>query len=295
MRDIVIAVLIKQIRHLYAGTGRDAEHAFTVPGDYVFLNNPLDETALEKAVQIRDHLGAGVIWAFSLGASLMDDEARRAMAMGADHFVHISDAQWAAPDAWAAAFTLSRAVKRVDADLVLCGSRSLDLDRGEVPCYVASLLGYPCVSSAVGLDVSASGRLRITRALGKGRREEVECMIPAVISVEKNLCEPRYPSYAALLRAESREIITWASSDLGFDPGDLPVRMAQGVAQAPRPHPKWSAFPDASQRAIDRITFLLSPSAKEKKAALLQGEPSGLADELLAFLAEKGFLREPVK
>src|SRR4030042_7072543 len=150
---MIIAVCLKQVSYLYARTGTDPKRQFVGPWDYVSLNNPLDEVALEKAVQIKELFGEGEIWALSVGKELVEKEVRRAFALGSDKFVHIHDPAWGELDAWTTSLALSRGVKKISATLVLCGARSLDLARGEGGCYLASHLGYPYVSSVVHLEI----------------------------------------------------------------------------------------------------------------------------------------------
>jgi electron transfer flavoprotein beta subunit len=290
---MIIAVCLKQVSYLYARTGTDPERMFVGPWDFVSLNNPLDEVALEKAVQIKELLGEGEVWALSVGKELVENEARRAFALGSDRFVSIHDPAWGDLDARSTGLALSRAVMKISASLVLCGARSLDLARGEVGCYLASHLGYPYVSSVVNLEIPPGSKAWVIhRSLGKGFLEELECRLPLVLAVEKNLCEPRYPSHCERLKAQEKEIIVWQGLDLDLEPATMREAAKPGPVTSPRPRPKWIPVPDSTLPAIDRIRFLLSPELRQKEGALVEDEPEVLAARMIDVLRSEGLLQE---
>ena len=216
-----IAVCLKQISFVYARSGLCPDKNFVAAHDIVRLNNPLDEVALERAVQLKDAVG-GEVWLLSAGPEFFDKEARRALAIGGDKLVRLYDPEWSVMDARTTALVLSRAVRKISADLVLCGARSLDLAQGQVGCYLASNLDYPYLSSTVRLNLSPNSKtMLVRRSLGRGRLQELECTLPAVVGVERNLCEPRYPSHRDMLKAADKEIITWNGEDLSLERADL--------------------------------------------------------------------------
>jgi electron transfer flavoprotein beta subunit len=290
---MIIAVCLKQVSYLYTRTGTDPKNQFVEPWDYVRLNNPLDEVALEKAVQIKELLGEGEIWALSVGEELVEKEAHRALALGSDRFVHIQDPSWGELDAWTTGIALSRAVKKISANLALCGATSLDLARGEVSCYLAAHLGYSYISPVVSLEIRQDNEAWLVhRSLGKGYVEELECRLPLVLGVEKNLCESRYPSHAKKLEAKEKEILIWRGSDLDLEPSAMRNIVKLGPVISPRPRPKWIPVPDSSLPARDRIRFLLSPELGQKEGAIVEGEPDELAGKMLDFLRHKGLLQQ---
>ncbi|MEW5722716.1 MAG: electron transfer flavoprotein subunit beta/FixA family protein [Thermodesulfobacteriota bacterium] len=285
---MILAVLLKQVEFIYARSGKDPERHFVGRFDRVHLNNPLDEVALEQAVRIKETLGEGRVFILSFGERLLEKEAVRALAMGADHFVHLGGASWGELDAWATAVILSAAVRKVSADLVLCGAASLDQGRGEVGMYVAGWLSAPYVPQVVGLTVLQGGRtLLIERALGKGEREELEADPPLVLAAAKGLCAPRYPCLAERVRARDKEIWHWGLEDLDLEPGDLEGRVRLGPLLSPRPRTKWIPLLDGRLPAPDRIEWLLAGSGGEKGGAVIEGRPRELAIKLLDFLREK--------
>lgn len=290
---MIIAVCMKQVKYLYARTGKDPGSSFVGPRDYVWLNNPLDEVALEHAVQIRESLGSGEVWTLSLGPEMVEKEARRALALGSDTFVRIHDPGWGELDARATGLALSRAIERVGANLVLCGARSLDLERGEVGCYVASFLGFPFISPVVAMQrTQGDWPWVVRRGLGKGYQEELHCRLPLVLGVEKSLCEPRYPSHRARLHAQNREIMLWGGSELDLTPSAMVPSINLGHVRSPRPKPKWIPAPDGAWPAGDRIRFLLSPRVERKAGDVIRDEPEELARRLADYLRSQGLIDE---
>jgi electron transfer flavoprotein beta subunit len=288
---MIIAVCMKQVNYLYARTGSDPELNFVGPRDHVTLNNPLDEVALEQAVRIKESIGQGQVWALTVTEHLVEREARRALAMGSDKFVQLYDPGWGEPDAWTTSLALSRAVKKISADLVLCGARSLDPGRGEVGCYLAAFLEFPFVSSVTSMERSRHDEpWIIRRSLGKGYEEELRCRLPLVLGVEKNLCEPRYPSHRARLQAEKEAIVGWDGKDLDLAASAMRARVNLGAVVSPRPKPKRIPVPDGAWPARDRIGFLLSPRVESKAGEIVQGEPRELAQRLIEFLEDKGLI-----
>ncbi|MGB6066423.1 MAG: hypothetical protein WBG50_16600 [Desulfomonilaceae bacterium] len=285
-----IAVCLKQISFVYARTGLCPDKNFVAAHDIVRLNNPLDEVALERAVQLKDAVGDEV-WLLSAGPEFFEKEARRALAIGGDKLVRLYDPEWSIMDARTTALVLSRAVRKISADLVLCGARSLDLAQGQVGCYLASKLDYPYLSSTVRLNLSPNSKaMLVRRSLGRGRSQELECTLPAVVGVERNLCEPRYPSQRDILKAADKEIITWNGEDLSLERADLIPSVRIDRVTEPKPRPKWIPVPDSELPAVERIRLLLSRDEAKKDGALLEAEPGDLARSMIQFLKDKGLL-----
>ncbi|HMK34105.1 MAG TPA: hypothetical protein VK463_03485 [Desulfomonilaceae bacterium] len=285
-----IAVCLKQVSFLYARTGNRPDENFVAAHDIVRLNNPLDEVALERAVQLSDAVG-GEVWILSAGGEFFEKEARRALAIGADTFVRLHDPEWGLMDARTTALVLSKAVRKLSADIVLCGARSLDLAQGQVGCYLASNLDYPYLSSVVRMNVSQHSKTMIVRrSLGRGRFQELECTLPAVVAVERTLCEPRYPSYREVLKAADKEIITWNGNELGLEGSEVVPFLRLGRVTEPKPRPKWIPIPDSELPAVERIRLLLSRDDAQKKGTLLEEGPEDLARSMIQFLKDEGLL-----
>ena len=278
-----IIVCVKQICLTYARTGMDPGQYFLAPEDKLYRVNPYDEAALELALQIKELQGSGEIILLTLGPIIAEVELRRCLARGADDIYQI-DAE-GEMDPWDKSLLLARAIGDMGADLILCGKESLDKRNGQVSAFVAQHLGMPFVSAIVDLSVTDSGTARAKRSAGRGVREAVECLLPAVFSVDLGLHEPRLVTYEGKRRARSIEIRRldyreWMSARKTNSMGVVP----------PRPRTKRIPPPDSGLEAFYRIGQLLLGSRVEKQGAILRGDPESQAAGMISFLDEHGFL-----
>lgn len=287
-----IGVCLKQVDYVYARTGRDPEHNFVTGQDRVGLNNPSDEAALVQAVRLKETTREAQVWVFCLAERLIEQEARRALALGADEFVWLHDPAWPELDAWGAAQVLSRALDKVSAQLILGGAASLDLDRGEVGAYIAAQLSYPYIARVISLKPQeGESDLILEQALSKGDRQELAASLPLVLGVDKGLGEPSYPSHLRLLQSGRKEIRDWTGQDLDLKPDQLAGRVRLGPVISPRPGPKTIPLPDGDRPARERIQWLLSGRGVEKEGAVLSADPPELAGSMIEFLRQKGLLK----
>ena len=173
------------------------------PAGIEWVVSPYDEIAVEKAIQLKEAGVAEKVTVLTLGPKEATKEIRTALAMGADEGIRLVDAA-TGRDAGATATALGAAVKEAGADLVLAGWKAADTDDAVVPHLVAGALGHPCITFAVGLEV-ADGKATIRREI-EGAEEELEVALPAVVTVQKGLCEPRYTSLKGIMMAKKKKI-----------------------------------------------------------------------------------------
>lgn len=171
------------------------------PAGVKFILNPYDELAVEEALRLKEKNGGEVI-AVTVGGDGAKEALRTALAMGADTALHIKDA--AKSDAFAVAFEIAEAIKGLNADIVLCGRQSVDFDGAQVGPMLAELLGLPCVSMVAKMTID--GTKAVCEREIEGGRETVETTLPAVITAQKGLNEPRYPSLPNIMKAKSKPI-----------------------------------------------------------------------------------------
>ena len=175
--------------------------------------NPFDEYAIEAALQLRDKLADGsTVTIVSMAPESGKDVVRKALAMGADDAVMLSDDAFAGSDVWGTAYVLAAGLKKNGFDLVLCGTQSTDAITGDVPGMIAEFLGVPALTYARELTI-ADGRLRVKRETETGY-QVVSGALPALASVTKSANEPRYPSLKGIMGAKRKEIRTFAAADL---------------------------------------------------------------------------------
>ena len=166
--------------------------------------NPYDEFALEAALQLKEATGAGEVVVLTLGTAAAATTMRTALAMGADRGVLLK-ADPSEADGRAVSEALAAQLKTLAPDLVLFGKQAIDDDGAQVGPRVAELLGLPCVTVVTGLTVT-DGRVRAEREV-EGGLEVCACSLPAVITTQKGLNDPRYPSLKGIMAAKKKEIL----------------------------------------------------------------------------------------
>jgi electron transfer flavoprotein beta subunit len=177
--------------------------------------NPFDENAVEAALQLREAHGGEVI-AISMGPPQAEEALRHALAMGADQAILLTDPAFRGGDTLATSYTLAAAVRKLgEVDLIVCGKQAIDGDTGQVGPGLAERLGLPQVTFAIGLEIS-DHRLRARRVLDDFF-EIVEVRLPAVVTVVKQINEPRYPSMRNVLKAKRAEVAKWSVAELEAD------------------------------------------------------------------------------
>jgi electron transfer flavoprotein beta subunit len=177
--------------------------------------NPFDEYAIEAGLQLRDALADGsTVTIFSMVPESGREIVRKALAMGADDAVMLSDPGLAGSDLWATAYAMAHAIKAVGFDVVLTGTQSTDAISGDLPGMLAEYLGVPALTYARELTLT-DGRLRVKRETETGY-QIVSSPLPALASVTKSANEPRYPSLKGIMGAKKKEIRSLALSDLAL-------------------------------------------------------------------------------
>lgn len=196
------------------------------PSGVSWVLNPYDEFALEQALQIREKLGAGEVVVVSLGGPGVTTTLRNALAMGADRAIHLRT-DVAQPDALPVARALAAELKAMSPQLVWFGKQAVDGDQAQVGPMVAEMLGLPCVTVASTMQLDGT-RATVEREI-EGGREVVELDLPAVITAEKGLNQPRYASLKGIMAAKKKPLEEKPAA-LG-DPGLEIVAMALPAAR----------------------------------------------------------------
>ena len=177
--------------------------------------NPFDANAVEEALRLKQATGEGEVLVVSLGPAKAQDALRKALAMGADRAVLISDAAAAGSDLVATSYALARVLEREDPDLVLLGQQAGDSDGAVLWAAVADRLRRPLVSQAAEIT-HADGKLTVKRQTEFGY-DVIEAPVPSVVAVSDAINEPRYPSLKGIMGAKSKPQETVTFSDLGID------------------------------------------------------------------------------
>jgi electron transfer flavoprotein beta subunit len=173
------------------------------PTGVEFVLNPYDEIAVEQALRFKEQPGGGSVTVVTLGPKEARKELTTTLAMGADKAVLLAANGWI-QDSYSTALALASWIKTVKCDLVLCGRQAVDADNNQLPSRLATLLGFGCVTEA-GKLVLEGGSLTVERDI-EGAREVLSCKLPAVISCNKGLAEPRYASLKGIMAAKKKPL-----------------------------------------------------------------------------------------
>ncbi|GAX88429.1 electron transfer flavoprotein subunit beta/FixA family protein [Effusibacillus lacus] len=175
-----------------------------------FIINPYDEYAIEEAIVLRDKFG-GEVTVVTLGPARAEEALRKALAMGADHGVHIND-EALFGDEYKAAKVLAEYIKTQEYDIILGGNMSVDDGSGQVAVRVAELLGIPHISTITKLEID--GTKVTAHRDAEGDLEIVEATLPVLVTAQQGLNEPRYPSLLGIRKANKIPLHVVGAGDL---------------------------------------------------------------------------------
>ncbi len=180
------------------------------------IMNPFDRHALEEAVRLKEQHG-GTVTVVSMGPPQAEAVLRDAVACGADEAVLVSDRAFAGADTWATTYTLGKAIEKVAPfDLILCGKQAIDGDTAQVGPGLAKRLNIPYVSYARKITGLVNGVLSLQRLMDDGY-DEVEIPLPGLLTVVKEINEPRVPSLKGKMKAKKLSIKKFTATDIGAD------------------------------------------------------------------------------
>lgn len=210
-----IIVAIKQVPETSA-VKMDPETGTMVRDGVEAIINPLDLYGIELALRLKEQFGGEVV-AISMGPPKAEKALREAIAMGVDRGVLLSDRAFAGADTWATAYTLFKGIQKIGPfDLIICGERATDGDTGQVGPAIASFLDLPVASYVGKFESLRDGRLRVHRLVEDGY-DLVEIALPAVITVVKEVSEPRLPTLRGKKKARASEIPVWTADAIGAE------------------------------------------------------------------------------
>ncbi|MCK4276932.1 MAG: electron transfer flavoprotein subunit beta/FixA family protein [Phycisphaerae bacterium] len=263
-----IIVPIKQVPETNAVKMDDQTGTMIREGVEAIIN-PLDLYAIETAIQLREAHG-GEVTAISMGPPNAVKALREAVAMGCDSAVLICDKSFAGSDTWATSYVLAGAIRRLgEVDLILCGERATDGDTGQVGPGIASFLDLPAATYVGKIDELGEKTIRLRRLVEDGY-EILEVDLPALLTVVKEIADPRLPTLGGKKKAKQVEIPIWGPEDIGVEPDKI------GLEGSPT-----------------RVVKIFRPKLArqcEKIAATDEEAVSQAADKLMAFLQERNLL-----
>jgi electron transfer flavoprotein beta subunit len=230
-----ILVAVKQVPDTATQVKIGADPRSIDTAGITWIVSPYDEFAVEEALRIKEKRGQGEVVAVTLGPERAKEALRSCLAMGCDRAIHVNDPGLADPDTLTAARVLAAVIKQEAPQLVLCGRQAIDDDMGAVPAQLAELLGWTCAYWIMEEVVDADGKtVRVARQM-EGGLEVFDLPLPALVTCQKGLNEPRYPTLKGIMGAKKKEIKDVKAADLGLGAVERQLNIVGLEALPPRP------------------------------------------------------------
>ena len=217
--------------------------------------NPFDMHAIEAGLQIKEKVG-GKVTILTMGPPQAENALRDALSMGGDEAILLTDRAFAGSDTWATSYILSSAISKLDADIIICGKQAIDGDTAQVGPEVAEFLNIPHISYIRRIEDITKSSIKVQRLMDEGY-DIVESTLPVLLTVVKELNEPRLPSLRGKMAAKKAEIKKWGLSDIQADENKL------GLKGSPT-----------------QVKNIFAPEAK-KGRMMIEGEPEKQVDVLI--------------
>jgi len=222
--------------------------------------NPFDMYAVEEAVRLKERFNAHTT-VITMGPPQAESALREALSLGIDSAILLSDRVFAGSDTWATSLILAKAIEKIgDCDLVICGKQASDGDTAQVGPGIAAHLDLPQATYVRKVDtvhLDTSPKMMVVERLLEDGYELIELQMPALITVVKEINEPRLPSLRGKMAAKKAEIIKWSNQDLGIDEKQV------GLTGSPT-----------------QVVRIFTPPQKQG-GKILQGEPAETVEELV--------------
>lgn len=231
-----------------------------------FIVNPYDEFAIEEALRLKEKYDDGSVVLVSLGGEKTEEALRTGLAMGADRAVLVKDAALVGSDSYVTAKVLAAAIKGLEYDLILCGKQAVDDDCAQVGAALAEFLDLPHVDVVTKLEVGLDKKAALVHRQVEGGTLIIESSLPAVITAQKGLNEPRYPSLPGIMKAKKKEIKVMDIAALGLSPDEVG---------------------ETGARVKIEEVFLPKP---RQAGAVIEGEPAETVEKLVKFLRQEAKL-----
>ncbi len=289
-----IIVCVKQVPDSSVPIDFDLMNNVIREESIVYVINEADESALQEALRIKSATGAEIT-VISAGPRRVEETLRYCLSLGADNAVYLKDEDIIRSDAYATGRILASLIGRYEYQLILCGTQSSDSSSAQVGPTIAEFLNIPQITYAIDIKVDETKEsATVTRLIDRGDQMVIECPLPAVISVQRNIHDLPYPTLPMRIMAREAFIQTYDLQSLGLSNHDVGVQGSQIMHEklfTPRPKTKGAIIPDNSLSVTERINLLLSSETSSRgDADLLEGDPEIVADKIVDYLAEEGYL-----
>ena len=256
-----IIVLIKQVPET-TDVRIDPETNTLIREGVASIINPFDMYAIEEALRLKERIDGAKVVVVSMGPPQAIDVLKEALSMGCDEAVLLSDRKFAGSDTWATSYTLSQAIKKIgDYSIIFCGKQASDGDTAQVGPGVSTHLDIPQVTYVKKIEEIDENKAKVERMTEEGY-DIIETPLPVVLTVVKEINEPRLPSLKGKMRAKKAEIPVWGAEDIGCDEDKI------GLDGSPT-----------------RVLKIFTPPQREG-GRILEGEPNEMAKELAGLLKD---------
>ncbi|MCW5827973.1 MAG: electron transfer flavoprotein subunit beta/FixA family protein [Deltaproteobacteria bacterium] len=256
-----IVVLVKQTPDTETKPKITADKKRLEEGEIKFVMNPYDEFAVEEALKTKEKIGGdSTVTVISLGPDRVVETIRTALAMGADTGIHISDPALDSADSYATAVALAAAAKKAGFDVIFCGKQAIDGDFAQVNSRVAETLDIPQINLTTKLDLSATGGKAERRI--EGGEELIEFPLPALISCEKGLNEPRYASLPGIMKAKKKPLDKHDLAALGLSADAVKPRLQIQEIRIPEQKRRGVKLTGEVTETVPKLVKLLREEAK---------------------------------
>jgi electron transfer flavoprotein beta subunit len=234
-----IVVLVKQVPDTYSERKLRSDGTLDRDATDAVLDE-INERAVEAALQLKEASDGSEVTVLTMGPDRSTDAIRKALSMGADKAVHLSDEALAGSDAVQTARVLAKAIGTVEGvDLVVAGNEASDGRSAAVPAMVADVLGLPALTHAREVTVDGS-TVTVKRETDDGITT-LTAELPAVVSVGEKINEPRYPSFKGIMAAKKKPVTTLSLADAGIDASEVGLANALTTVTSSQPKPPKSA------------------------------------------------------
>lgn len=215
-----IVALMKQVPDTETQIKVNAQGTWIVEDDIKWIMNPYCEFGVEEALRTKEKHG-GTVTIVSIGPARAVEAIRTALAMGADKAVHVDDAALAgACDSLGRARILAKVLESIPFDVIFAGKQAIDDDMAQTGAAVAELLGIPQLTFVNGLEWVDAKTVKVNRQV-EGGSQVIQCPLPALITCQKGLNEPRYASLPGIMKAKKKPLETKNLASLGLDPAQV--------------------------------------------------------------------------
>ena len=217
--------------------------------------NPFDMYAIEEGIRIRERFG-GKVTVITMGPPQAEEALKEAVSIGADEAILLSDRAFAGSDTWATSYALTKAIQKIaDFDIILCGKQAADGDTAQVGPGISAHLDIPQITYVKKIEEVKEGSIRAERMTEDGF-EIIEAPLPVLLTVVKEINEPRIPSLKGLMKAKKATITIWTHKDIDANPESIgldgsPTQVVKIFS--PPPRPKGQIFEGAAEETADKL------------------------------------------